>query len=786
MRIKVHPWTIFGKVHVTLRGNDLVTQNVFGGDAVLGGSDVTVTLSPDPVGGDDQFELSGIGLLVGDPTLTCSDLQTEEQIAHGECPMGAHLHIKGFEPATGDAQGHFSLLVHLDVWVEPSTVNFQFRNGDTARVIDFWNAEVVSGGGEGDAHAAFRLKKNVLAWIGERKSSFGFRFEGSLTAMPTITCSNFGKPFPFPPPPTPPGPPPLAPPHFDVDSSLCFLGGVASWLHPPNTDPQIGWALPWQVSVSMPRWEPGVTLVLAFEGEKLHEHPVRLSAIEPDDGGTRLETTTSHSLGITLFPSPLHGFTITGTGAVTGIKSMSCCCRAPPPPPPPPPTFQLSARDEWLSSHAASPPPPPPPPPREPRVHRTIDGLTIASPSPPPYPPPPPMGDVSTWTRVFAMIVGFAVLMGSALRWLEHRSANQLKRMHKEKAAKKIARTHAVIAPARTAADEPETALVVKVPEGARGARREGKQGGEAIPVGKQGEDAKDILLQLQEAGSSSSESEGGSGAPAQGHSGGGCGRRRASAGSSAGSGSDDSSDSRSSSSSSGDCGSSGPLATGAEGGVGVRGGGSRTGGGRSESGGGVRDDSDGGSGADRGGGCRADGGGGTPHAKLFVQVGEGGASTLRFDAKLVDSPAELVELVADSLGREEDQVRLELVDEAGRARAITGATRLSHLHEASVIRLADKPAKSAKHGGGRRLLPGMGRPRARGGHVALRGQSDDDLEEAVRPPRRRCSSFDEADSLLSSAAAPGKAPRGGRRGARTPGRAPAGVPGAASMDALD
>lgn len=396
------------------------------------------------------------------------------------------------------------------------------------------------------------------------------------------------------------------------------------------------------------------------------------------------------------------------------------------------------------------------------------------------------MGDVSTWTRVFAMIVGFAVLMGSALRWLERHSANQLKRMHKEKAAKKIARTLAVIAPARAAADEPETARVVKVPEGARGARREGKQGGEAIPVGEQGEDAKVILLQLQEAGSSSSESEGGSGAPAQGHSGGGCGRRRASAGSSAGSGSDDSSDSRSSSSSSGD-GSAGPGATAAEGGVGVRGGGSRTGGGRSESGGGVRDDNDGGSGADRGGGCRADGGGGTPHAKLVVQVGEGGASTLRFDAKLVDSPAELVELVADSLGREEDQVHLELVDEAGRARAITGATRLSHLHAASVIRLAAKPAKPAKHGGGgRRLLPGMGRPRARGGHVALREQSDDDLEEAVRPPRRRCSSFDEADSLLSSAAAPGKAPRGGRRGARTPGRAPAGVPGAAGMDALD
>jgi hypothetical protein len=42
MRIKVHPWTIFGKVHVTLRGNDLSTDNVFGGDAVLGGADVTV------------------------------------------------------------------------------------------------------------------------------------------------------------------------------------------------------------------------------------------------------------------------------------------------------------------------------------------------------------------------------------------------------------------------------------------------------------------------------------------------------------------------------------------------------------------------------------------------------------------------------------------------------------------------------------------------------------------------------------------------------------------------
>lgn len=61
MRIKVRPWTVFAKVHVGLVGNEVATDAVYGGSAELGAAGALVTLSPTPVGGDDQFELSGTG-----------------------------------------------------------------------------------------------------------------------------------------------------------------------------------------------------------------------------------------------------------------------------------------------------------------------------------------------------------------------------------------------------------------------------------------------------------------------------------------------------------------------------------------------------------------------------------------------------------------------------------------------------------------------------------------------------------------------------------------------------
>lgn len=722
MRVKVHPWTLFGKVHVRLRGNGLVTENVFGAsaDGPLGPSELTLVLSPDPVGGEDQFELSGSGLLVGDPALSCSDLATEEQLAHGECELGAHLQIKGFEPATDIAPGHFSFLVHLETWVEPSKVSFNFRNGDTARVTDFWNAELVAGGAEGDTHVSFKIKKNVLAWVGERKSSFGFSFVGSLTAMPGIVCSDFGKPFPRPPPPSPPGLPPVSPPHYETDATLCFLGGEATWLHAPDPDPQIGWALPWQVAVSLPRWEPGVTVVIAFEGEKLYEHPVRLSRIEPDDGGTRVETVTAHSLGIALLPSPLNAFTITGTGAVTGIRSMSCCCQAPPPPPPPPPQYQLSAMDAWLASHAASPPPKPPPPPRPPRIDRTIDGLAITSPAPPPFPPPPPKGDVSTWTRVFAMLVGFAVLMFSGLRWLERRSEAHLKKINQEKTVKKIALTRA-IAPAT---EEPTPGAAKK--SIVHVVREEGPCPEKAA--------AKALLMQMQGAGSSSDEETLGTRAARTASKGTKPTAARKNAASSGSSSSDSDSSSRSSDSASGR--------------------------GRALSG----SDSDNGEGSlDNGVSAES-----SRCAKIVVQTEASGSSpkSFSFDSRLIDSAEELMELVADGLGRELSEVRLELVDKTGRVKPVKSSTKVSALHAACMIRLAQAPSKTATRAErAKNLLRAPLRRRGEGkksrsGHVALREEeSDDDIEDvaALRPAvtiSNHCviDVDDEVDSLLAPA----------------------------------
>jgi len=49
----------------------------------------------------------------------------------------------------------------------PPSLQFEFRNGDTAHVTDSWNAELINGGGEGESTATFRIKKDgPYSWIG--------------------------------------------------------------------------------------------------------------------------------------------------------------------------------------------------------------------------------------------------------------------------------------------------------------------------------------------------------------------------------------------------------------------------------------------------------------------------------------------------------------------------------------------------------------------------------------------------------------------------------------------
>ena len=75
-KIRVEPWTLFGKVTVNLYGTDMKVEHVYGGTGELGYDTIIVTLAAVPVGGESVFEISGTGSPMDLPTLSCSELYT--------------------------------------------------------------------------------------------------------------------------------------------------------------------------------------------------------------------------------------------------------------------------------------------------------------------------------------------------------------------------------------------------------------------------------------------------------------------------------------------------------------------------------------------------------------------------------------------------------------------------------------------------------------------------------------------------------------------------------------
>lgn len=74
-KVRVEPWTLFGKVRVDLIGKRMSVEHVYGGTTEsLGRSTFTVTLSAVPVGGESAFEISGYGEPIRLPELSCFDL----------------------------------------------------------------------------------------------------------------------------------------------------------------------------------------------------------------------------------------------------------------------------------------------------------------------------------------------------------------------------------------------------------------------------------------------------------------------------------------------------------------------------------------------------------------------------------------------------------------------------------------------------------------------------------------------------------------------------------------
>lgn len=550
---------------------------------------------------------------------------------------------------------------------------------DESTTTDMWNAQLVDGGVR-SSHLTFKLHKDgPYSWIGERRSSFGFSFKGTLSALPKIVCTDFTKPFPYPPPPLPPGLPPAAPPHFSAREDDCFLGGSVTWLHTPDPEPTVGWAKPWQVSVRMPRWQPGVTIIIAFEGERLREHPLRVVRVDPADGGVRLESATSHSLAIVLLPSPLHAFTVTATGAARGMRQMTCCCHAPPPPPPPPPGYRSEAATLGRTL-VHRPPPPPPPRPRHPFADREINGFTITSPAPPPLPPPPPKGDVNMWTRITAALVGFAALMYAVVTWLERRSAEQLRQIERERKLKRVRPRVAKLS--SDPSPEPaasEALALVDVPDAARRPSKgvAGKQRPKALP-GPQ-------PLRLRHAGSDASSSD------------------------------DDGSDSSEvdeDASTSNDGGQSDGSSTASD---------------RGEAGGSCRGRCSAASKALANGSAAAPASSSRPRLLVVQVVNAGERENFKFDASAIESVADLEDMVSDAIDLQPCAMSFETVDAAGQVSKVTASTPAAKLRGASLVRLVQPSAKAKLMGeGGRTRLTARGVDDARTEPNSARGRRSD------------------------------------------------------------
>lgn len=80
-RIKVSPWTVFGRVHVELHGWDMVVTKNYSAAVVNPGRSFNAILHPAP-GLDDTFQVQGTGEPYADPTLTCDRLQVCAATVH--------------------------------------------------------------------------------------------------------------------------------------------------------------------------------------------------------------------------------------------------------------------------------------------------------------------------------------------------------------------------------------------------------------------------------------------------------------------------------------------------------------------------------------------------------------------------------------------------------------------------------------------------------------------------------------------------------------------------------
>ena len=98
-RIKVQPWTVFGRVHVELHGYGMKVVDIYSGDVDEKAKSFWVSLHPEhSAGPDSTFQIEGEGEAYAEPTLTCEGLHQVALSRYAPSSRRSHPHITRASP----------------------------------------------------------------------------------------------------------------------------------------------------------------------------------------------------------------------------------------------------------------------------------------------------------------------------------------------------------------------------------------------------------------------------------------------------------------------------------------------------------------------------------------------------------------------------------------------------------------------------------------------------------------------------------------------------------------
>ena len=337
-RIKINPWTVFGKIRVQLHGWDMaVSKNYSAAVPASAGRDFVAVLHPQP-GFDNTFQIQGTGEPYADPDLSCEGL-VERNSSLSECPLGPYFSLESDWASLQN--GRIRAAVEVNLWVLQTIITLDF--GTATKVTlgrDMYGARLTDGGDGTSSKAIVSLmpRKNCLGMYKDKScdNTFGFSATVSpgLTALPTISCL-LTRELPTPPPPSPPPPPPSPPPGFLVDPNLCYLGGSAHFIVAPHKVAAQAALQTWTVAVHLNKWQVGLRVVLDFPGVMHAEHGLHVHSVHPAEVA-RLVSVTRHSAIVELLNTAAREFRFEALGDVAEVRVVCDIGDARPPPPPPP------------------------------------------------------------------------------------------------------------------------------------------------------------------------------------------------------------------------------------------------------------------------------------------------------------------------------------------------------------------------------------------------------------------------------------------------------------------